>query len=192
MRQIVGLTFVALLALGASSCGPSESVIATGIASTNVVLAAQAQNQTATAVAAATATPTTTPTPVPPTHTPMPEWCYQSPDSYLRQVDQILDDREAAIVYWNNSARGDAQLLQTEIMIREVIERAEALVPPRDFQAMHEHLNNALQATLASLFGITDRADEHRVGSNLTMQEEFDLMDDEWERALAARDVACR
>ena len=193
MRLIVGMGILAVVGFLCSGCGVSENAVATGIAQTGEAQALQAIVQTATAIAMATDTPTVTltPTPAPPTRTPAPPWCNQYPGGYLNEVQRIFDGRESAIIYWNNSARGDAALLQTEVMIRDLIAEAEALIPPTDFQEMHGHFLSFLQASLATTFGIIDQSEDHRQGGNLTVDEEWDLTSQAWERALALREQQC-
>ena len=136
--------------------------------------------------------PSPTRTPARPTHTPAPPWCSQDPTPYLDEVARIFEATQDVISYWNDSARGESELLEAELMIRDLIAETEALNPPADFEEMHAHFLNGMQANLYAIFGVADSSDEHLEGSNATFQEEFTLAWEEWDRALEERERQCR
>jgi hypothetical protein len=194
MTYLKLFTVLLLAAFFLTSCGTSSAEITqTSMAKTEVYLQYQLDVLEATKEAKLSFTPTPSPTPRN-TSTPvptLPAYCYDSATFYLDEVSRIYDEINATIRYWNNSARGDAELLEVELRIRDLLEQTEALEPPEDYMQVQEHFLAGVAGNLNAIFGITDQSDANREGSNRSFQEEFELAWEAWEEANRNRDRVC-
>jgi len=193
MKATLKAACFVLVALACSACGMNSRAASTATAQTAEAIAYLSLLKTATAAAQVTDTPTATRTEVPrtPTRT-SPPWCGQSAAQYLRSMDRLYGASQIAITRWNNSPRGEAELLEMEITLRDLIAQTEALEPPSDYQEVQVHFLAGMQAVLYAIFGITDESEGHLEGSNATYQEEIDLAWEERDLAGGRRGVQCR
>jgi len=191
-----GILVVILFVCLSACSGSSEELIQTSIAETKIVDQFKADMQTATEKASGTETPSPSPPPtravetVTPAPT-IPSYCSVEPNDYLDEIDRIYEEIIDTIDYWNGSAKGDDELLQVELRIRNLLAQTEELVPPADYQKVQEHFLAGVQGNLNAIFGITDQSDTNREGSNRSFQEEFDLAFETWEDANRNRDRVC-
>ena len=168
--------------------------------------------QPSTPTATPTLTPTTTSTPTPtlrPTHTPpptntptitpkptitptpFPPFCHDDQEPYLDEVARIYGETLDTIDYWNNSTRGEAELLEIEIVIRDLVAQTELLEPPEDFEDVQLHFLNGMKGNLNAIFGIIDDSDDNREGGNVSFQREFELTWETWDESNANREEVC-
>jgi hypothetical protein len=120
-----------------------------------------------------------------------PAFCYADPGPYLEEVERIYRETAATIESWNRSSRREQELLLAEIRIRALASRVDALDPPEDYRNVQGHLSDAMKLNLYALFGVTDRRDEHREGSNTGYREEFQMAQEAWEDAYQIRLTVC-
>ena len=177
--------------VGCSGSPSEDSLIQTAIAETQVYEDYLALAQEATEKAK----PTETPIPIPsPTKTPtpsLPDYCYEDAIPYLDEVDSMIGAIIDSIEIWNRSARGDQEILEQELRIRALVDQAELLTPPSDFNVMHEHFMAYVYGTLNATLGVIDASDERREGSNITYLDEFDLALEAWDDAASNREREC-
>jgi hypothetical protein len=189
---IRGFSFIVLICVaGCSSPPATEFQIQTAISKTQeyetyLWIAKEATEK---------ARPTETPKPTPrPTRTPtvaLPDYCFEDANPYLDEVDRIITEITDSVNTWNNSARGDQELLEHELRLRSLVEQADELTPPSDFKEMHEHFIAYVHGTLNATFGVIENNEENRKGNNETYLNEFDLALEAWDDAINNRERSC-
>jgi len=70
-----------------------------------------------------------------------------------------------AVAVWNASPRMQSDLISLEARIRELLEEAETTYLTPLFEPIRPLLVKTLEAYLASVFGVVDRNDAHRVAN---------------------------
>lgn len=186
MKQ--ALVFLFFLLAGCASDLPPQAteVVVFRLTSTpQVVVVTPAPDQKADPMQAAAVRPS-------PTLRSRPSYCYQDPMAYLDEVDRTLEALADAVGDWNQSPRGEAELLEVEVRVRTLLDQAEKLQPPADFAPAHEHFIKALQINLYAIFSITDRSADRLEGTNVSFQEEFQRMRESWQEAYEHRSEVCQ
>jgi len=187
----VSILITLICVTGCSNAPPTEFQIQTAISKTQEYEMYLWISKEATEKAKPTKTPRPTPRP---TRTPtaaLPEYCFEDANPYLDEVDRIITAISDSIDTWNNSARGDQDLLAHELRLRPLVDQTDNLTPPSDFREMHEHFVAYVHGTLNATFAVIESSEERREGNNATYLNEFDLALEAWDKAVNNRDRNC-